>query len=307
VLCGTACENAGGNNPRELLERWNGKSWSQVATPKRTSDVLQPAAIPGGVWVSAKLGRATDALRFTGNKWVNTGAPGCGASFGFAAFSASDAWAFGNGRCAARYDGRRWHVIHVPFDGQYGLTATWARNNFWLLGITSGKHPHHVLLHWTGRWHTTSLPAVPHPAGFVEAAGPIAATGPNDIWVAYGAGNEGGCCEALRTMEHWDGKHWNRVRIPYSTNTIAGLISDGDGGFWMLAGAGSDELTYQRLYHYAAGHWSRVIVPAPSGDSPSTLALASIPGTRSAWAVASLGPWPNPMGYGQAVIYKYGP
>jgi hypothetical protein len=152
-----------------------------------------------------------------------------------------------------------------------------------------------------------SLPAVPHPAGYVEGAGPVAATGPHDVWVAYGAGNEGGCCSALRTMEHWDGKHWNRVRIPYSTSTIAGLVSDGDGGFWMLAGDGSSGPAYQRFYHYAAGHWSRVTVPAPSGDSPSTLSLASIPGSRSAWAVASLGPWPNPMGYGQAVIDKYGP
>ena len=108
-------------------------------------------------------------------------------------------------------------------------------------------------------------------------------------------------------MEHWDGKHWHRVRIPYATSTIGGVISDGGSGFWMLAGYGSNEQTYQRFYHYAAGRWSRVIVPAPSGDAPSTLALTSIPGTRSAWAVASLGPWPNPAGYGQAVIYKYGP
>jgi hypothetical protein len=75
----------------------------------------------------------------------------------------------------------------------------------------------------------------------------------------------------------------------------------------MLAGNGRNEQTYQRLYHDVRGHWSRIIVPAPSGDAPSTLSLASISGTRSAWAVASIGPSPNPFGYGQAVIYKYGP
>jgi hypothetical protein len=75
----------------------------------------------------------------------------------------------------------------------------------------------------------------------------------------------------------------------------------------VLAGYGHSLTTYQRIYYYAAGRWSRSIVPAPAGQSPSTLALASVPGTRSAWAVASIGPNPNPGGYAQAVIDKDGP
>ena len=183
ALCGTACEKAGGNNPRPIVERWNGKAWSQVAMPKGTSVFVQSAAIPGGVWASAYKGkcRTIDAFRWTGKKWVNTGAPGCKSYFWFAAFSASDAWTFGNGRCAARYNGRRWHVIKLPFDAQFGSGAIRASKNFWLLGTTVGRHPHNVLMHWTGRWHSTVLPAVPHPAGLVEGAGPIVATGLHDV------------------------------------------------------------------------------------------------------------------------------
>jgi hypothetical protein len=165
--------------------------------PKGTSGFMQSAAIPGGVWASAKKGRAIDAFRWTGSKWVNTGAPGCKSYVWFAAFSASDAWAFTSGRCAARYNGSRWHVIKLPFDAQFGSGAIRGSKNFWLLGATVGRHPHNVLMHWTGRWHSTVLPAVPHPAGLVEGAGPIVATGPHDIWVTYNGGNFSSCCSAL--------------------------------------------------------------------------------------------------------------
>jgi hypothetical protein len=177
-------------------------------------------------------------VQWTGHAWHNTGTPGCGNYFWLAVLSAKDVWAFGDSRCAARYDGG-------------GAPCRCPRCR---IRPTATKTP----------------------------------------------------VRSLRRAR-MTGRRWVRAVIPYATSTLAGMVKDGHGGFWLLAGYGHGGPTYQRFYHYANGRWTRTIVPAPSGQSPSTLDLGWIPGTRSAWAVASIGPNNDPSGYGQAVIYKYGP
>ncbi|HEY2551380.1 MAG TPA: hypothetical protein VGI64_12460 [Streptosporangiaceae bacterium] len=307
-LCTAACRG-GTSKPADLIEHWTGQKWVRRPAPAGFSDIGDPTAISGGVFVTAMRSGRTHVLRWNGRRWLDSGTPGC--SFvRLAAFGARNVWAFSNALCAARFNGRSWRKIRMPGAASGGFTAL-SPSDIWAVGVsaaTVSKPPAkavHLAMHWNGRsWHAMRVPTVPHPAGSVEGAGLVAATSSHDVWVNYGW-SRSGCCTALRAMEHWNGKRWLRLMIPFATDTFGDSISDGHGGFWLEASLGPRSATELRMYHFNAGRWRRMIVRAPAGMSVS-LSFASIPRSRSAWGVGGVSPLNNPQSFLQAAIYKFG-
>lgn len=110
----------------------------------------------------------------------------------------------------------------------------------------------------------------------------------------------------------YNGTRWARIPFPLFAQA-AGELSAGDiwvvgswgiRGFWLSATEYAKTSFRGYLYHYSGGHWTRIPVPNEPRNITQVSALASIPGTRSVWAVgvqtgASLQP--------HAIILKYGP
>lgn len=314
VLCDVTCKAQGENSPAPLLEHWNGRSWSRVAAPKGATFPGGPSAIRGGVWLTAQIRGHTDTLRWFGDRWLNIGVPPCRPFYQLTAFGPNDVWAFGPARCAAVYTGHGWHLTTRPLPG--GTVSPVSASDIWVFDVnlrtrtnSRGSAEFMTAEHWNGRgWQRgadIAMPtAPPHPKGTFEGAG-VTAFSPRNMWVTYSWGTTMGCCGASRVLEHWNGRRWQKTTIPFPVSTMSDLVADGGDGIWVEIGA-APLRTYLRLDHFGAGHWSQTFVPAPAGQSPSTLTLAWAPGSRSVWGVASIGPNSDPFGYAQAVIYKYG-
>jgi len=179
-----------------LILRWNGTSWSQVASPNVPAGANQLSGITAisanDVWAVGSAGGAPLAIRWNGTAWsvvpVN-GDRGLSTEklTGIAGAAGNDLWAVGDGRgiftnqtfaTIRHWDGVRWtdKVCRAasrsnPPDGYEGggpdayftgVSAA-ASNDAWAVGVR-GSGP--VILHWDGLAWTT----VTHPRAFPNSA-----------------------------------------------------------------------------------------------------------------------------------------
>ncbi|HXS65787.1 MAG TPA: hypothetical protein VN767_23280 [Streptosporangiaceae bacterium] len=169
---------------RTLILHWNGKNWTQVASPN-----------PGGPADGNLL-------------------------FGVAATSASNAWAVGYDTTSSgattlvlHWNGKRWSRMQSPdkatgpeprIDHLQGVTATSA-DNAWAVGYyqLSGAGFYTLILHWNGKfWHAQSSP---NPAGDNDFLLSVAATSASSAWAVGGSSNGFG---EQNLVLHWNGTAW---------------------------------------------------------------------------------------------------
>lgn len=169
---------------------WNGRHWTQVATPKVPGSFQQLISVSGpasdDVW----------AVGFTDISGAQT-------------------------PISLHWDGTAWSRVKtpVPTHGieQTGtLTAvTTGASGVWAVGtmFSDGNASTPFSLHWSGsRWQVVRTPDVPHQrgAGLLSVAG----SGPDDVWaVGYQAGQRS-------LTEHWDGTGWVAVDAPDPQGTL---------------------------------------------------------------------------------------
>jgi len=175
---------SGANATRTLVEHWNGRSWTRVASPN-----------PGG------------SGRFNG-------------LYGVAADSSTSAWAAGvyfNGvtdqPMVEHWSGRSWKRVAIPnpggagsFSGLGGAAAV-SPSSAWVVGID----PNGTLIeHWNGRsWKQVASPSPGGSAG--NYLYDVTAVSTSNAW-AVGKYHNGP--SSLTLIEHWNGKAWRHVASP---------------------------------------------------------------------------------------------
>jgi hypothetical protein len=298
-----------------LVARWDGRSWKVLAPPRPYGGDKGEAVAALSqqyAWTFADNGNEGVALLWQHGRAHAFGLPSSGMVDMAAAFSASDAWAFGNGDLstptptsfATHWNGRAWlkeTVPVVPLD----LAAPGPRN-IWVVGEppsqAGGNAPSFALAHWTGRWRTVPFPHLPSGSAFYYAS--VVAGTSGGAWVLGDVFNSS-LNAAYSLVLHWTGSNWTRVRVPFRAQGFGPLAHDGHGGLWLAATpltCGHCLSTGVDMIHYSsAGTWTKVFVPVPN-EGVTIASMRLIPGTRSLWAAGEIGP-PETL----AAIFKYGP
>jgi hypothetical protein len=91
-------------------------------------------------------------------------------------------------------------------------------------------------------------------------------------------------------------------RLPADAQTGGYLTRDGHGGIWLSAFKGGKGW----LWDYRNGRWSQTPDPVYRGEEVGPAGLMPIPNTTSVWAVGGIEPTPDPHGFFQAVVVKFG-
>jgi hypothetical protein len=248
--CDTANCNGKGNVFSTLIEHWNGKKWSTVASPDPSTvqNLLYgvTAVSATDVWAAgseipdaSSLLSTTMVLHWNGKKWSRVHTPTVsGASttlYGVSAASAGDAWAVGN-ECVdpacpdpgittdtftMHWNGTKWSRAASPsFGGTnnvlFGVRAL-KPDNAWAVGDSSVTGA--LIVHWNGKkW--SPVPAANPGSAFndLEAVSAVSAT---DIWAV---GDQLGASLPFDTLtEQWHGSAWTAVASPNGTTSDTGV------------------------------------------------------------------------------------
>lgn len=263
--------NPGKGVYQTLIEYWNGRAWSIVASPNvgPTSNTLRGVAVvsQNNVWA---VGSSYDNVKtstsqtltehWNGCKWVVVPSPN--ASVGkdrsslssVTAISQEDIWAVGNYLNSAsntaltlieHWNGKHWAISPSPnppspSDSSLTSVAASSRRDVWAVGtrLDLPRNSYQTLtLHWDGlSWKIVPSPNSTPPSSYLNG---VTALSARDAW-AVGISGEVRTDTALTLIEHWDGQRWKMVASP-------------------SVGMGNDIL------------W----------------AVAQVPGTHNAWAVGS--------------------
>jgi len=316
--CRKPCASANG----VILRHWNGKTWQaqpQPASAKHAGNA-EPrlATAPGSpeVWaVYNEYDHKTRAsvAEWTGTSWTHPTVFPVGTNFQNLAVAGSTLWAFGskaefgNTPYVVRFTGKSWSQAPSPGPA-FGPWTAVARSasDIWAQALPSQGGALQVS-RWNGtRWVKQAVPPAPKStAGSGSTGGlrgDLAVSGKDSVWT-YGYFALKGAT-ATDWLQHWNGKAWSNVRVPYTLNEsyMAGPIGpDGHGGAWFAATPAGTTREY--LYHVsAAGQWSRVAIPALKGAAGTWISgFAAIPGTSSVYAYGGVTDATSQRG----VILKY--
>jgi hypothetical protein len=266
---GVGAQGSGEDNTLTL--RWNGTSWTKVASPNplpgqtnQLSGVYARAA--NDVWAvgddsSSTKPLATLILHWTGAKWNQVASPDPGAAgnelTAVSADSATDAWAVGT----------------ILASG--GVTDT-------------------LILHWNGKsWSQVSSPTPVN--SYLNLAG-VSAISASDAWaVGTYYNNTTNTYDTL--ILHWNGSRWSKVSSPdpdaTGENRLNAVSADGANDVWavgtlcsVVSGqcAFSDESTL--ILHWNGAKWAKVTSPSPSTKASLLNGVSADPASaKDAWAV----------------------
>lgn len=165
-----------------LMLHWNGKAWSEVASP---------------------------AIGDSAVRSVKT-------------LSGNDAWAVGHdcatGGCyeplVLHWNGTGWSQVSLPSTGPGGLSGVTATSagNAWAVG--AGMH---TFTSWIFRWNGTTWSTVAHPSpGVGDFLAEVTATSARNAWAVGYSCTARNCGRTATLILHWNGKTWSRVSSPNS-------------------------------------------------------------------------------------------
>jgi hypothetical protein len=303
-----------------VIEHWDGSAWRPLAGPADLTNLTQASVNDGVVgapsatdlWTFPDLngpsGDVLYALHWNGRRWQQFRLKGASAIGSTAAFSQSDAWAFGEAPTkqsglgfgppyAARYDGHAWRRVAMP--GVPIIVNPLAPADIWAFGptrktaINTRTKEVMIAMRWDGKtWQVLPVPRLALPGNReLPIVYSFAAFGRRDLWATEGyPGSLCGCGlpNLGVLLMHWNGSRWRRVIVDRDVLDPFSLVSDGRGGLWLTAvrRSGAQELL------------------ARAGYSTGIAQLTLIPGLTSLWGIGSL----TPAGPGSSpgAIFKYG-
>jgi hypothetical protein len=254
-----------------ITYHWDGRSWSEVATP------------------------AIDGTRY---------------SFAAVSAAASnDVWAVGTAATApstalhplaAHWNGSTWSRVTLPAavaaaGGELVGVSARAANDAWAVGAVNGKT---LALHWNGTtWSTMATKDVPPQrtgASVVDTFTAVTAIAANNVWaVGYATDTVSGSNLPNRTIvEHWDGVQWTLTTAPSPTGhpTLTGVAAASASDVWAVGSGWSDQSVgvpvAKPIYlHFDGTKWVQVTSPANVGSSDNILNAVSAVSTGDVWAV----------------------
>ncbi len=248
-----------------LVEHWNGRTWSIVATPN-----------PTGAWYSSLSG--VDAV------------------------SANNVWAVGTfiGETGGErtliehWNGTSWHRVPSPNPSATNNTLTGvsaiSATDVWAVGYDDppGRSEVHTLsVHWNGgSWSAVRTPIRP---GVDRGFFGVNATSASSGW-AVGAtvDRQNGRLKSL--VEHWNGERWHQAPIvsPSDVNFLRSVSVVAPGNAWAVGDMlGTRGRTSPLVEHLSAGHWQQVTPRGLGGAGVLTSVSGADP--DDVWAVGSVG------------------
>ena len=238
-----------GNTAQQLIEHWDGTSWTHVTSPSLATpnELLAASAIAANdVWAVGGYNSGGQALiqHWDGSMWSVLTHPNPGTFnrfFGVAAVSSNDVWAVGvtssgglSETLVEHWNGTSWTIIPSPnIPNQHNqlnaVTAVpGAPNELWAVGEAG---PSALILHWNGtQWTIVSSPS----AGIVPNLTSVVAISANDVWaVGWTGGNSG----PVTLIEHWNGSTWSVVPSPNpsaTSNHLYGVTAVATNNVWAV-------------------------------------------------------------------------
>jgi hypothetical protein len=270
----------------DQIQHWNGKKWTQVATPN-----------PGG-----------------------TGSGDVADLYGVRCLPAANCWAVGyyvknhaDLDQLLHWNGRKWSTAAAPtpggtlandFNELFGVTCTSA-SNCWAAGqygafVDTSQLILNQALHWNGkRW---SLVSTPQPGGKAESdvssLQAIRCNSASNCWAVGDDGNLGMSTvhlsdEALR----WNGRKWSSVAILTLTgasdlDSLIGLTCTSAANCWAVGERQTPSVITNRALHWNGTKWSAVTTPNPdgTGSKASNILFDTFCSKPSnCWAVGNFG------------------
>ena len=304
-----------------LIERWNGRSWRQVAGPSLTpgaasslSGIAETSA--ANAWAVGSItfdGVTTQTLveHWDGSGWTLVPSPSPGGPLtpsslaAVSALSPANAWAVGDyftcGACEPMYmqtliehwDGTAWTQVPSqspgPADSFLLAVSAVSRSSAWAVGAYTGTGGllQTLIEHWNGTtWTRIRSPSPGGPKRTNILFG-VAALSPSNAWAAgtyVGAGGD------HTLVEHWNGTVWKLVRSPNGPIGSVGsflyaVTATSSSSAW-AAGTYVRHGTDQTLIeHWNGKTWKQVASPNPGGSTlPNFLSAIAASGPASAWA-----------------------
>jgi hypothetical protein len=199
-----------------LILRWNGASWTRVASPNRTAhgyNELKDVAVisANNVWaVGVDEGSGGILLNWNGTSWRSMPFPqeaDSQAFYDITATSANDIWIVGTDNTRnLHWNGTSWRVV-AGANPDANLLAVDASDptNVWAVGSRLYRP---YAQRWDGsQWHEATLPAAEISNSALTG---VAVLGPDDVWVVGSTSYEA-------IAYHWDGTTWHDTSPPRTT------------------------------------------------------------------------------------------
>lgn len=231
--------------PRNALAlRWNGTSWSTVATPQPGMNFRQLYGVKAvsasdawavGWYYDTSLHGEALILHWNGTAWTQVGAPDPGTSGttleGIAGTAAGDLWAVGSYSnsgekgvlahpLALHYDGATWSRTPMPESGTgtflHSVTAV-SSNDVWAVGSKNG-YSAPVAYHWNGTaW--SEVPTAPTGGTGNNILYGVAGTAGDQVWAVGYASSAG---QSQPIVQRWNGTAFTGETVPQQE--IGGLL-----------------------------------------------------------------------------------
>ncbi|HEX5043642.1 MAG TPA: fibronectin type III domain-containing protein [Candidatus Polarisedimenticolaceae bacterium] len=250
---------------RTLIEHWDGRAWTIVASPSPDIQLNELRAVT--------------------------------------ALSENDAWAVGF-RGSARpetpletlvlhWDGASWSEVASPNvpGGANQLFAIGAISdrNLWAVGSVAGAP---LALHWEGSGWSVASPG-PGSGLSTEKLTGVSGTAAHDVW-AVGDGRGIFSNQLFATLRHWDGKRWTEriCRAGSDSNPPDGYEGGGPDAYLTgISAAAADDVwavgvrgSGPMVLHWDGSAWTAVVHPRAYPDAAVLRAVATSRG-GTAWAV----------------------
>jgi hypothetical protein len=232
-----------GSVPQTLIERWDGNSWSIVASLNNGANGSELYGVTctsvSDCWaVGYNPGHLFQTLieRWNGTSWVIVNSPNHSnagsAVYSVACASASDCWAVGNWNdgdtgdsLIEHWDGNSWSIAASPYTGiAYNSVACASASECWAVtgsGLEFG--PPLLIARWNGTtWAVVSTPAPSPDPDNTHALYTVTCASASECW-AVGYYSNGTAARTL--IEQWDGASWSIVASPNNgTGTQANYL-----------------------------------------------------------------------------------
>ena len=308
-------------------QRWNGSSWSTVATPNLpgatgTTALRAVAAISAtDAWAVGDDGSGTGiALRWNGAAWTQAAlpaVPGYVSLTGVSAVSSSEVWAVGYvstdsfRTLTLRWNGSVWTQVpspnpstaYIPANFLYGVHAR-SSTEVWAVGTYHPKStrksslpPQTLALRWNGSaWQHVVTPALKAANGYSvysQFLG-VRSIAANDAWAVGTVGNQ-------TLAMHWNGSAWTVTPtppnvVPNQEGSFYSVDAAASGDVWAvgvarrptLIGSGNSGTEDSSLIaHWNGSAWT--LVPSPNPIASTDLRGATVVNARDVWAAGRFG------------------
>lgn len=331
---------------QDLVEHWNGATWSVVASPGAGALWGVTAVSPTDAWaVGGTLQGSifdlapahTQILHWNGTQWSITPSPDAGARSnnlqGVAALAANDVWAVGSFSDAdsierqliERWDGATWRITPSPSPSGAlqtrltGIAHIPGASQLWAVGSSSTTRDptpmetQPLIERWDGStWRLVPGPTLPHGALGGVLRGVIALS-PTEAWAVgeYAAASD----QPPRPLiAHWNGSVW---QVSASANgstsfngSLASVAAFAPGDAHAVGNSLSAEFAGSLLIEQWNGTaWQTAMPPNPISGTPgeSILYAAAADTGGNYWAVGSSRKFAGPEGVFQTLVERYCP